>query len=70
MRIPFSAVFYIKGNGAVSARTPIEIDGARLSSGVSFSEGVSLRGTKLVALKGHDLEVTETDGFIKINGHY
>lgn len=70
MRIPFSAIFDVKGNGTVYSRTPIELDGARLSTGMSFSEGISLSGTKLATLKDHDLEVSEARGFIRIDGHY
>ncbi len=70
MRIPFSAIFNVQVNGTVSSRTPVEIEGAQLSTGVSFGEGLSIRGTKLRTLIGHDLEVTESDGFIKVSGHY
>ncbi len=70
MRVPFSAIFNVEGNGAVTPRTPIELNGAQLSTGVSFSEDASVDGTNLATLNGHDLEVSEANGFIKINGHY
>ncbi len=70
MRVPFSAIFNIKGNGTVTPRTPIEFNGAELSTDESLSEDASVGGTNLGTLKGHDLEVSESNGFISINGHY
>ncbi len=70
MRVPFSAIFNIRGNGTVSPRTPIEFNGAQLSTDDNFGEEESVGGTNLGTLKGHDLEVSEANGLISIDGHY
>jgi hypothetical protein len=62
MRVRFSDVFTVNGDGSVSAKGPVVIGGVRLDPGMDFGCRVRIGTVHFAAVKGRDLEVERQGG--------
>ena len=68
MRIGFWDIFKENQNGSISPISTIRVGGVTLSSGVSFTKGVTFGGINFFNYYGMDLEVEEENGIKIIKG--
>ena len=69
-RVKFSDVFFMREDGSISPKIPISINGISMSTGVSFSRGVSMGGVNVFDLIGKDLAIEKVGNYYELKGYY
>ena len=62
MRVRFTEVFSVNGDGSVSAKVPVVIGGVYVPAGMDFGCRVRIGTVHFAAVKGRDLEVERQGG--------
>lgn len=62
MRVRFSEVFTVNGDGSVCAKAPVVVGGVYVPPGVEFGCRVRIGTMHFAALQGRDLEVERQGG--------
>ena len=62
MRVAFSEVFTVNGDGSISPKVPVVVGGVQLSPGAEFGRRVRLGRVHFAAVAGRDLEVEQQGG--------
>ena len=62
MRVAFSEVFTVNGDGSISPKVPVVVGGVQLSPGMDFGRRVRLGTVHFAAVAGRDLEVEQQGG--------
>jgi len=70
MRVSFWNIFKKNPDNSISPLSTIRVGGVTLSSGITFTEGVTFGGIDFFKYQGLDLEVEEKNGIKIIKGFY
>ena len=62
MRVAFSEVFTVNGDGSISPKVPVVIGGIQINPGMDFGRRVRLGTVHFAAVAGRDLEVDQQGG--------
>lgn len=62
MRVRFTEVFAVNGDGSISPKVPVVVGGVKLDPGMDFGRRVRLGNVHFAAVAGRDLEVDEQAG--------
>ncbi|QEM67679.1 hypothetical protein FO488_05610 [Geobacter sp. FeAm09] len=70
LKAQYDQLFQVNGDGSVSAKLSLNINGALAAPGTKFIRGVQFSGVDITQYIGHDIDVQEEDGGFKIIKFY
>ncbi|SOY43632.1 conserved hypothetical protein [Cupriavidus taiwanensis] len=67
----FDEVFTVNSDGSYSSKLPVDINGVKMTPGVTFDGGVQFGGFMFGELAGRDLGVRQLpNGFVELVKYY
>ncbi len=71
IRVHFNEIFTVNSDGSYSPKLPIDINGVKMTPGVTFGGGVQFGGVTFGQLAGRDLDVRQLpNGFVELVKYY